>query len=369
LAYIDAAERTATAPPAAEPAKTTPADPTSPTTVVVTDEVTNDEASAAAVVTASAEETAEPKTDSAEEADETEEADAEAKSEAKPKAKPKRGGKTKAANTTGKKAKSTQRDERDADNDSDDDADEPSEAAGDDQETSKFLRSLETAAKQLERDTANPPTSHEQISQHATLRLVYLLMGKRDEALAPIPGIPAAQQDFWSKELYGLAALLDAERNPDASRRAAEANAHLRDATVRLGEAAMLQVRNAAFCTEVSSYGVYQAFETAEFQPGQEVLLYAEVENFKTAATDQGYHTALKASYQILDERGARVEEKEFALTEEYCQNPRRDFFLRYFIWMPQKIYGGSYKLQFSIEDTLGHKIGQATVPFKIKGA
>ena len=43
------------------------------------------------------------------------------------------------------------------------------------------------------------------------------------------------------------------------------------------------------------------------------------------------YHTALKASYQILDERGARVDEKEFALTEEYCQNPRRDFFIRYF--------------------------------------
>jgi hypothetical protein len=232
-----------------------------------------------------------------------------------------------------------------------------------------YRQALQAAAERLEGETAAPPTNQDQIAQHATLRLVYLMLGQREKALTPIPGIPAAQQDFWSKELFGLAALLDAERNPDAGRRAAEANAHLRDATVRLGESAMLQVRNVAFCTEVSSYGVYKAFEVCEFQPGQEVLLYAEVENFKTAASDRGYHTALKASYQILDERCARVDDKEFAVTEEYCQNPRRDFFLRYFIWMPQKIYGGSYTLQLSIEDTLGHKIGQATVPFRVKGS
>ena len=90
-----------------------------------------------------------------------------------------------------------------------------------------------------------------------------------------------------------------------------------------------------------------------EFHSGQEVLLYAEVENFKSAATEQGFHTALRSSYQILDNRGARVDQKEFEITEEHCQNPRRDYFIRYFVWMPKRIYGGTYTLQLTIEDTL----------------
>ena len=75
-------------------------------------------------------------------------------------------------------------------------------------------------------------------------------------------------------------------------------------------------------------------FESSEFEPGQEVILYAEVENFKSEPTPEGYHTALQSSYQILDSRGQRVAEHEFATTEEYCRNPRRDFFLRYHIFL-----------------------------------
>jgi hypothetical protein len=231
-----------------------------------------------------------------------------------------------------------------------------------------WQQQLAASIAKLEKQTSQAPTSNTEIGQHAGLRIMYLAAGRREDALKPIEGIPPAQQDFWSKELYGLAAYLDHARNPDASRRAAEANSHFREATARLSELATLQVRNLAFCTEVTNYGVYKPFETAEFQAGQELLLYAEIENFKSEHADRGHHTALKASYQILDERGARVDEKEFALTEEYCQNPRRDFFIRYFIWMPQRIYGGTYTLQLSVEDTLSQKIGQASIEFKIKG-
>jgi hypothetical protein len=121
-----------------------------------------------------------------------------------------------------------------------------------------------------------------------------------------------------------------------------------------------------AFATEVQSYGCYKKFEKYEFHSGQEVLLYAEVENFKSASSEQGFHTSLKSSYQILDNRGARVDQKEFEVTEEHCQNPRRDYFIRYFIWMPKRIYGGTYTLQLTIEDTLSQKIGQASIEFTV---
>lgn len=226
---------------------------------------------------------------------------------------------------------------------------------------------LGAAVADLELQTKSPPATADEVHKQATLRMLYVAQGQREAALQPIVGIPPAQQDFWSKQLYALSAYLDHERNPDASRRAAEAKLHLNDAAARLGELATLQVRNAVFCTEVSSYGVYKKFDKYEFQPGQEILLYAEVENFKSESGDKGFHTALKGSYQILDPKGTRVAEQQFPVAEEYCQNQRRDYFTRYFVWLPKRIYNGAYTLQLTIEDTLSQKLGQASIEFSIK--
>ena len=223
------------------------------------------------------------------------------------------------------------------------------------------------AIQSLENEFANNPADANDAARQATLRMLYLTAGRRDDALKPITGLPAVQQDFWSKELYGLNAYMDTTRNADLGRRAGEASVHLREASGRLGELAPLQVRNVNFCSEVQSYGVFKKFDKYEFKPGQELLLYAEVENFISESTARGYHTSLKTSYQILDGRGTRVAEMEFPPTEETCQNPRRDFFVRYFIWMPKQIYNGQYTLQLSIEDTTGRKIGQGSIDFNVK--
>ena len=134
--------------------------------------------------------------------------------------------------------------------------------------------------------------------------MLYVIAGRREDALRPIRGISPSQQDFWSQEIYGLANYLDTDRNPDGSRRAAEAVDRLREAAAKLGEQATLSVKNLAFCTEVTSYGVYKTFAKNEFHAGQEVLLYAEVENFKSRHNEQGFQTALRSSYQILDQHG-----------------------------------------------------------------
>jgi hypothetical protein len=225
---------------------------------------------------------------------------------------------------------------------------------------------LQAAIEGLESETTEPPATTAAIGRHAGLRLLYVLDGRRDAALKPIAGIPPTQQDFWSNEIFGLTTFLDADRNADESRRAAAACVALREAGAKLGELATLTVRNLAFCNEVHSFGVYKKFAKYDFQPGQEVLLYAEVENFKSLPTEKGFHTALKSSYQILDQHGARVDQKEFEITAEDCLNARRDYFIRYFVWMPKRIYGGTYTLQLTIEDTHSQKIGQSSIEFTI---
>ncbi len=226
---------------------------------------------------------------------------------------------------------------------------------------------LAEAIEALEAEVPPNPTTPAEIAQHARLRMLYAAVGRREDALRPIPGAPPESQQFMAKELDGLSTWLDAERTPDVARRAAETMPVLAEALAKLAEATPLVVRNLAFCTEVQSYGCTKRFDKYEFQPNQEVLLYAEVENFASESTAKGYHTALKSSYQILDSRGQRVAEQAFAATEEHCQNPRRDFFIGFHLRLPKRIDPGKYTLRLSIEDLKCPKAGQASLDFSIK--
>ncbi len=226
---------------------------------------------------------------------------------------------------------------------------------------------LSETIRRLEADLSDLPRTEADVRRRAALRMLYLAAGQNEQAARPIDGIPPVQQDFWAKEMYGLGVMLDTQGRPQLDQRAAEAATHLGEAHARLGEMARLIVRNLAFCTEVTSFGVYKPFAEAKFSPGQEVLLYAEIDHFKSEATEDGYHTSLRSSYQILNPQGHRVADHEFSVTEDHCRNPRRDFFILYNLFMPKRIYPGRYTLQLTIEDTLSHKIGQSSIDFEIE--
>ena len=227
---------------------------------------------------------------------------------------------------------------------------------------------VESAARELASKTADSPSSPEEIARQIRLRMLYLLAGRRDDALEPIPAMAAPMQDFWSKQLYALWKSLDTQGAADGPRRAAEAKQILDEAVAKLGESAPLEVCNLTLCKSIDGYGCIAAFEKDEFLPGQEVLLYAEVKNFTSEQTAKGHHTILRSSCQLFDSRGQRVVEHDCPETEEYCQNVRHDFFVGIRIVLPEKcIYPGRHTLQLTIEDLKSHKLGQASIPLTIK--
>ncbi len=225
---------------------------------------------------------------------------------------------------------------------------------------------LAAAIHQLEAQPKPAAKSDAAVAQQAYLRVLYLLAGRRDDALSPIPDASPAAQDYWSKQLYGLAVWLDTDHTPDGVQRAAETKRILDEALMRLGESAPLVVHNLAFCTEVRSFGLITPFRKAEFTPDQEVVLYAELENYTVEPTPRGFHTALRSSYQIFDARGQRIADHEFPNTEEYCQSPRHDFFIGYDLHLPKRIYNGKHTLQLTVEDLKSHKVGQSSIELTI---
>ena len=226
---------------------------------------------------------------------------------------------------------------------------------------------LADAIARLEQEAEHPTDDAERALRHARLRMLYLAAGRHADAVRPIPGASSRQQEFWSNELHGLGALMSSPASWDAAGRMAEAKQVLDRALARLGESAPLVVRNLAFCTAVHSYGCFQPFPKYEFEAEQRVLLYAEVENFAVEETAEGYHTALRSSYQIFDAQGHRIADRDLTLNEETCRNRRRDFFIVYDFRLPKRIYPGKHTLRLTVEDMKSQKIGQSAIELTIK--
>jgi hypothetical protein len=235
--------------------------------------------------------------------------------------------------------------------------------------SAEWQTQLDATIAALEDDLADRPAEAGESpdDRPSRLRMLYLLAGRRDEALRLPAEMPAGEQEFWSGELFGLSAWLDAGQISDPRRRATEAARHLHDAASSLGALGNLQVRNVAFCKEVRGYGVCTPFERNEFKPREQVILCWEVENLAIESTPTGHRTALRARYQIFDAQGGSVEEGEFPVTEETCQNRRRDYFVRYYLWMPERLYDGRHTLKLTVEDALNGNVGQGSLEFTVR--
>jgi len=201
----------------------------------------------------------------------------------------------------------------------------------------------------------------------ATLRLLDLAAGDVERAVTATSSTTAEDRDFWVSEIHGLSLLLSEDGPPIAERRRALALKRLREAAGHLAGAAALEVRNLAFCRRVNSYGSIEEFKKYEFTPGQEAILYVEVDNFTSVAAEKGHEASFAASYRILDAAGRITAEGEFPVQSEVCRRCRRDMFLAFHLWIPKRIYPGPYTLQLTVEDLKGEKFGQAVGDFSVR--
>jgi hypothetical protein len=139
---------------------------------------------------------------------------------------------------------------------------------------------LKHSIRDLEASVQSAPGSTDEVNQHMRLRLLQLLAGKEESALGPIPGATASQQDYWNQQLFAVSTFLDSKQQPDDRHRATSSLMQLDQARAKLAEMATMQVRNLAFVDSVEGYGAYELHEKTKYRPGDQVTLYAEIENF-----------------------------------------------------------------------------------------
>ncbi len=119
-------------------------------------------------------------------------------------------------------------------------------------------------------------------------------------------------------------------------------------------------VNNACFATRVRGWGNVERFPTAAFRPGQEVIVYFELDRLQIRSAADGHTTGIDSSFRLVDGRGQRVGQWSFEPIVETCPAPRRDYFARYFIRIPEDAKPGRHRLEWSVTDTVAEASRQA---------
>lgn len=228
----------------------------------------------------------------------------------------------------------------------------------------------------MEAETARlkPGTSfaerEEYIRRHAELRMLYLMSRQPTLALQAIPETESDTQEFWTSMMWSMSSYFDGESMADPSDRAAATLDRLRAAEQFLQTSARLELKSLSFCDKIDGFGSYHPFENQVFRAGQEVLLYAEVRNFKTDVTSAGrYRTSLKSTIEILKAGadGELIERRHFSATEDQSRSPRTDYFHSYKLDLPLHLTPGNYILRLTLEDELSGKIGASSIDFLVR--
>lgn len=236
---------------------------------------------------------------------------------------------------------------------------------------SDLIEALEAEIRERRGETS---PSDELLRLEQQLRLVYLASGRIDDAVSEVQSLDAQQREAYKHLMFGLGVWLSPDEARRPPLRGAKVLQSLREATGELAAASKLELRNLVFCERVDHFGWYTEFPRKEFQPKQQVILYAEIENFTAEHKGPaGYETELQGSYEILDSSGQIIASRQLQLDKEVCRNYRRDYFLAYRVYMPDNIVPGRYRLELTVEDLKargkyqGRKLGEAMIEFTIR--
>jgi hypothetical protein len=119
-------------------------------------------------------------------------------------------------------------------------------------------------------------------------------------------------------------------------------------------------VSNACFATRVRGWGNVERFPSTTFRPGQEVIVYFELDRLQIRSAADGHTTGIDSNFRLVDGAGERVGQWSFEPIVETCPAPRRDYFARYFLRIPEDAKPGRHRLEWSVTDTVAGASRQA---------
>jgi hypothetical protein len=187
-----------------------------------------------------------------------------------------------------------------------------------------------------------------------------------DAFVATIESTPAPQRTAMRPVDAPVA---DEAEAPSAAEQPAApepAAASLPSSPTDLPTAAHLSVVNPCFASRVRGWGSVERFASSRFQPGQELIVYFELEDLTGDESPDGHTTRVDTSLQLIGDDGQRLHEWRFEPLEETCRTPRRDYFARYVVRIPENLPAGACRLDLAVTDAVAHATAHASLPLEI---
>jgi len=125
-------------------------------------------------------------------------------------------------------------------------------------------------------------------------------------------------------------------------------------------------IQNACFASRVQGWGVIDRFQTATFSPGQELIVYFELDQLASRESADGHATRIDTVLRLVGEDGRRAHEWTFEPLEETCRGQRRDYFARYLVAVPTALPTGSYRLEVVVSDTIAGRTAHTSLPLEV---
>ena len=231
--------------------------------------------------------------------------------------------------------------------------------------------------EQLERSIAQLSNEVEQTGPNAEadqqirLMLLKLAAGENLPSRITINSQDPHYKKYWHHQLSSLKMLLnerpiepatDAARAAHRRRRTTRAAEQLEYALDQLSGISAMRLSECAFATEVRGFGQFTPIQ-GNFQAGQEVLIYCEIENYslkqETIEGEQKQVAELQGQYSIIDSNNRVVYQNQYQPVKDVSQRRRKDFYMFFPVTVPQ-MAPGQYRLQMSVDDLVGNKIASS---------
>ena len=127
-----------------------------------------------------------------------------------------------------------------------------------------------------------------------------------------------------------------------------------------------LAIDNASFASRVQGWGLLDRFAADRFRPGQDVIVYFELDGLSAGESAAGHTTCIDAVLRLVADDGGTVHEWSFEPIAETCRAQRRDYFARYVVKIPAKVAAGPHRVALVVTDTLSGAVAKHSLPLEI---
>ena len=199
------------------------------------------------------------------------------------------------------------------------------------------------------------------------LRMLYCVSGRSADAARVIEGLPREEQEFWQSMMLAMNRCRAGGEGELGTEQYTEALGQVRAAARALQPLSKLEIHRLQFCTRIDGFGNVTAFPTADFEPGQRLLLYAGVRNFRSELTSEGrYRSEFAAVVEFLREEDGEVLERiRLPQIPDECDEERTDYFQSFELTAP--VLEGGYIVRLQLRDQLTRQTTEARLRMRIR--